>query len=128
MTRSVRVLVVGLAAAASAAVAACSSGGGSSFSPAVQQEADSIFTTRCATCHGAQGRGDGPAAAGLNPKPRDLQSPAWQSSVTDQHIRTITIGGGPAVGKSAGMPPNPDLQGKPEVVSALVARVRALRQ
>lgn len=28
-----------------------------------------VFQTYCVTCHGAAGKGDGPAAAGLNPKP-----------------------------------------------------------
>lgn len=30
------------------------------------------FATYCAACHGASGRGDGPAAAGLDRKPADL--------------------------------------------------------
>lgn len=30
------------------------------------------FATYCAGCHGASGRGDGPAAAGLGRKPADL--------------------------------------------------------
>ena len=30
------------------------------------------FTTFCAACHGTGGRGDGPAAAGLDRKPADL--------------------------------------------------------
>ena len=31
-----------------------------------------IFATNCATCHGAQGHGDGPAASALNPRPTNL--------------------------------------------------------
>ena len=31
-----------------------------------------LFKTYCIACHGPQGRGDGPAAAGLNPKPPNL--------------------------------------------------------
>lgn len=34
-----------------------------------------VFTDRCASCHGEQGKGDGPAAAGLQPKPKDLSRP-----------------------------------------------------
>ena len=131
MIRSVRVLVVVLAVVAGAAVSACSSGSGSaapSISPAARQEAENIFSTRCATCHGPQGGGDGPGSAGLDPKPRNFHLAAWQGSVTDQHIATIIVGGGPSVGKSAAMPPNPDLAGKPEVVAGLVAHVRSLRQ
>lgn len=31
-----------------------------------------LFQAHCVTCHGAEGHGDGPAAAGLNPRPADL--------------------------------------------------------
>lgn len=31
-----------------------------------------VFATNCATCHGAQGAGDGPAASALNPRPTNL--------------------------------------------------------
>ena len=92
--------------------------------PAV--EAEEIFKARCVTCHGEQGKGDGPGSAALNPKPRDYTSAEWQKSVTDEHIKKIIIGGGTAVGLSPLMPPNPDLTGKPEVVEALVAVVRNL--
>jgi mono/diheme cytochrome c family protein len=89
-------------------------------------EATQIFDTRCFTCHGKQGAGDGPASAGLTPPPRNLQDPAWQASVSDEHIRQIIQYGGAAVGKSAAMPANPDLMSKPEVVEALRAHVRGL--
>lgn len=31
-----------------------------------------LFGQQCVTCHGADGKGDGPAAAALNPKPRNF--------------------------------------------------------
>jgi mono/diheme cytochrome c family protein len=33
---------------------------------------ETIFQTNCSPCHGADAKGDGPAAASLNPKPADL--------------------------------------------------------
>lgn len=93
---------------------------------AVTAEAKQIFETRCFTCHGMHGAGDGPASAGLTPPPRNFQDPAWQASVTDEHIRQIIQYGGAAVGKSPAMPSNPDLMSKPEVVDALRAHVRGL--
>jgi mono/diheme cytochrome c family protein len=96
------------------------------ISEAARAEARQIFETRCVTCHGAQGKGDGPASAGLVPKPRDFTDPTWQRSVTDQHVEQILQYGGAAVGKSAAMPANPDLTGKPEVVTALREYVRGL--
>ncbi len=38
----------------------------------VVQRGAALFQTNCSMCHGQGGRGDGPAAAGLNPKPADL--------------------------------------------------------
>jgi mono/diheme cytochrome c family protein len=106
------------AATATTADTTGSAGGGSA-------EAKTIFTTRCATCHGTDGKGKGPASITLNPKPRNYTDVAWQKSVTDDHIREIIVKGGAAVGKSPLMPPNPDLENKPAVVTSLVAMVRA---
>ena len=36
------------------------------------QAGKAIFDANCAACHGADGKGDGPAAASLDPKPKDL--------------------------------------------------------
>lgn len=89
-------------------------------------EAKQIFSTRCTPCHGPQGAGDGPASGNLSPRPRNFTDPAWQSSVTDEHIEKIVVYGGAAVGRSPAMPNNPDLAAKPEVVKALRAHVRGL--
>jgi mono/diheme cytochrome c family protein len=100
--------------------------GGSPAAADDAAEAKTIFDSRCTTCHGAAGKGDGAAAAALNPKPRDLSSAEWQNSVTDEHIEKIIVSGGPAVGKSPLMPPNPDLAGKAAVVQELRKLVRGL--
>src|SRR5262245_19572481 len=91
-----------------------------------RKEAAELFATRCTVCHGPDGAGNGPASAGLTPKPRNFQDGSWQSSVTDEHIEKIVQYGGAAVGKSAAMPPNPDLMAKPQVVAALRAKFRSL--
>lgn len=90
-----------------------------------QKEADTVYTTLCSTCHGMNGSGDGPAAAAFNPKPANYASAEFQKSVTDEEIARAIVEGGPAVGKSPLMPPNPQLKSKPEVVQALVNKVRA---
>lgn len=36
-----------------------------------------VFAANCATCHGDTGRGNGPAAMGLEPPPADLSDGAW---------------------------------------------------
>lgn len=51
------------------------------------------YTTHCAGCHGATGRGDGPAAKGLTPSPADLTDAGrmGQHSVFGLY-NTITLG------------------------------------
>jgi mono/diheme cytochrome c family protein len=98
---------------------------GAAPSAAAREEADQIFASRCTTCHGPQGEGDGPASAGLTPPPRNFHDPAFQDRVTDEHIEQIIQYGGAAVGLSPAMPPNPDLTSKPEVVAALREKIRS---
>jgi cytochrome c553 len=88
-------------------------------------EAEQIFIQRCATCHGADGKGTGPAATALPVKPRDYTDATWQKSIDDATLAKVIVEGGQAVGKSPLMTANPDLKDKPEVVQALVAKVRS---
>jgi hypothetical protein len=75
-------------------------------------------------CHGESGKGDGPAAAALTPKPRDYTDATWQKSVTDDQIRKAITGGGAAVGKSPLMPGQPDLSSNPAALDGLVKLIR----
>jgi mono/diheme cytochrome c family protein len=45
----------------------------------VLSEAKAIYTANCGPCHGEKGKGDGPAAQALNPKPADHTSTVVQS-------------------------------------------------
>ena len=92
-----------------------------------EEEARQIYAGRCTPCHGATGGGDGAAAAALTPRPRNFHDATWQSSVTDAQIETAIRQGGAAVGKSAAMPPNPDLNDKPAVITALRTMIRGWR-
>jgi len=66
-----------------------------------------VYASRCAVCHGPSGRGDGPAAAGLVPRPRDFTTrPPARSR---DELVAIIRDGGARHGLSAAMPPNPDL-------------------
>jgi mono/diheme cytochrome c family protein len=87
-------------------------------------EAKILFANVCSQCHGMEGKGDGPAAESLNPKPRNYTDQAWQKSVTDADIKAIIVGGGQSVGKSGMMPPNPALKGRDDVLTDLVAIIR----
>jgi mono/diheme cytochrome c family protein len=144
-----RTIASALATAALFALAACNKGGGSegaatSDNPTTTQaaaestpssadqgggemgakQAREMFTSRCATCHGPDGRGNGPGAVALNPKPRNYHDTAWQQKVTDEDIKKTITYGGAAVGKSPMMPASPDLDGKPQVVDGLVKIIR----
>lgn len=92
---------------------------------AASEEARSTFKTVCAVCHGENGKGDGIAAASLNPKPRDYTDKVWQRSVTDEHIREIILRGGAALGKSPLMPAQPQLAARPQIVDELAKIVRS---
>ncbi|MBI4572694.1 MAG: cytochrome c [candidate division NC10 bacterium] len=62
------------------------------------------FQQYCASCHGSAGKGDSPAAAALNPKPRDLSDKTYAASLKDPYLLQIIKGGGAAVKKSPLMP------------------------
>ncbi len=90
--------------------------------------ADTYYSQKCMACHGESGKGDGPGAAALDPKPRDYTDAAWQDSVTDEDLKKVIVSGGMAVGKSPLMPGSPDLKDKPELVDALVKKVRGFKK
>ena len=87
-----------------------------------------MFATVCATCHGADGTGNGPAAASLPTRPRDYTDPAWQASVTDDDLKKTILQGGQAVGKSPLMPGNPQLADQPAVLEGLVKIIRGFKK
>jgi high-affinity iron transporter len=50
--------------------------------PPDMEQGAHLFADNCAACHGATGRGDGPAAAALNPKPANFHSDEVMSGLT----------------------------------------------
>ena len=48
-----------------------------------------VYQERCALCHGPEGKGDGPAAAGLNPKPRNHTDGKYMNSRTDAQLLEV---------------------------------------
>ncbi len=74
----------------------------SSFSVSAQDApaGKAKFDTYCVTCHGATGKGDGPASAALNPKPADLS----QTKLSDDELKKMIKEGGGGMGRSTSMP------------------------
>lgn len=64
------------------------------------QEVAAVYRAHCAVCHGAEGRGDGPAASLLTPPPRDFTTGVYKFRSTPSGtlpteadvLRTITRG------------------------------------
>ncbi len=63
-----------------------------------------IFETNCVTCHGPEGRGDGPAAAGLEPKPASLADRTMMSDLSDGYLFWRVSEGGAMTPFNSAMP------------------------
>lgn len=96
-------------------------------SAAPMQAAQALYATLCVSCHGQEGRGDGPMAANLDPRPRNYADPEWQASITDEDIKAIIVKGGAGVGKSKWMPGQPQLEADPKL-DMLVQIIRGFGQ
>ena len=64
-----------------------------------------LYATYCATCHGAEGKGDGPAAGPLTPKPANHADHVYLGTLSDEHLYQVISKGGASVGKSPLMAP-----------------------
>ena len=87
-------------------------------------QGEALYKQFCSTCHG-EGRGNGPAAAGLPVKPADHTNGAVMNKISDSELFKAIKEGGPAVGKSPAMPPWGGSL-KDEQIRALVLYVRSL--
>jgi mono/diheme cytochrome c family protein len=63
-------------------------------SPELIERGKARYTKDCAACHGELGRGDGPAAMSMNPRPRDFTAPNGWTNGNDlaSIYRTVTEG------------------------------------
>ena len=85
-----------------------------------------LFQQRCASCHGAEGKGDGPIALGLpaDMKPRNLAEGVFKVATDDAKLLELLKKGGSGMGLNALMPPQPDL--KDEDLTNIITFVRSL--
>ena len=71
-------------------------------------EGKAIFDKSCASCHGATGKGDGPAGVALNPKPPAIGTVEHMRGVTPAltyRVLSVGIAGTPMAGYAASLTP-----------------------
>src|SRR5881394_432349 len=68
--------------AAAAAIIAMAAAGASAQLQA-QPQGKNVYDAHCVECHGESGRGDGPSAAYLTPRPRDFTSGKYKIRSTE---------------------------------------------
>ena len=90
-----------------------------------QSEGKKLYLTYCSSCHGDNGKGDGPAARSLPVKPANHTDGAVMNQLTDKFLLEIISKGGSAVGKSP-MMPGWGGQLKESQVQDIVAYVRSM--
>jgi len=66
-----------------------------------------LYTANCAPCHGSGGRGDGPAASALNPKPANFATPIHAQLPDGYWFWRVSKGGSvlPFTAAASAMPP-----------------------
>ncbi len=89
-----------------------------------QADAKNNFKTFCVKCHGPSGKGDGPAAATLSTKPRDLSDCTRMANISDVVEFNVVKDGGSAAKLSKDMPGFSEGLEDAEI-KALVAYIRA---
>ena len=81
------------------------------------------FGTYCAVCHGNEGKGNGPGAAGLKPKPRNFNDSARMAKIDNATLIKAVTEGGASVGLSPTMAAYKEAL-SPQQIRDLVAYVR----
>lgn len=89
--------------------------------PAYGEDAKQLYEQTCAMCHGPEGKGDGPNAQVLQPKPANLSVVLKDKDTA--YLTKLLKGGGSSVGKSPLMPAYKDIL-KDEQIRALIKYVK----
>jgi cytochrome c peroxidase len=76
---------------------------GAAFEAADPTRGEQVYREYCAQCHGLSGEGDGPGAAGLDPRPAAHARMAMHQLPMD-YLYSVVFFGGKEVGKSRSMP------------------------
>jgi mono/diheme cytochrome c family protein len=92
---------------------------------ALFQKGKTVFSGRCAVCHGENADGSGPMARAMEPpKPADFRQDRYANMPVDS-IRRVIVEGGAATGRNPRMPAwGEELTG--EEIEAVIAFVRSV--
>jgi mono/diheme cytochrome c family protein len=94
-------------------------------SPASIEKGKELFEELgCNGCHGDGGTGDGPAAAGLDPSPRNFTNPAWQDARKDGELRYTDFKGS----EGTAMIANESMYDDPNDVWDVINYIRSLKK
>jgi mono/diheme cytochrome c family protein len=91
-------------------------------SPQMVSRGHQLFAQNCAMCHGNEGKGDGPAGAALNPRPRNFVEGKWKKGGTRLGLMGVL---------ETGLPPSSMASYKHLPINdrwALVAYIRSITQ
>ncbi len=86
-----------------------------------------IYSANCASCHGENGGGDGPAAAALDPKPTAFSDADIMATMTDSYLYWRISEGGIAPPFNSQMPPWKDVLSE-EQIWQVITYLRTLSQ
>ncbi|GJM16003.1 MAG: hypothetical protein DHS20C13_13300 [Thermodesulfobacteriota bacterium] len=79
-----------------------------------------LYKRNCAACHGTSGKGDGPAAVSMRPKPRDLADEEYMQTLSDAYLLEVITYGGASVDKSPLMPGWGNVMDQKEIIDIIV--------
>ncbi len=98
---------------------------GAATAVAASTEGAALYTTWCAGCHGARGKGDGPNARYLPVPPAKHADASTMSLRSDDALYDTIAGGGAIMNRSPRMPAFGETLADPQI-RALVAYIRTL--
>ena len=78
-----------------------------------------LFQRQCVACHGKKGKGDGPAAPAMNPRPANLTDPERIGALSDEELIEVLT-------KGKGAMPSFGALLSPEEIDAMARYVREL--
>jgi mono/diheme cytochrome c family protein len=91
--------------------------GDPAYLPVSSSTGEQIYKNQCVACHGKKGKGDGPAAVALNPRPSNLTDAGRMQELTDDELRKV-------IAEGTGSMPGFESILKPDELEAVLEYIR----